>query len=50
MGNNIKKDPIILCDGEWIEFGGQLAGCFEHGNEPSGSVNGAEILEHLNDC
>jgi hypothetical protein len=28
---------------------GQVAGSFEHGNDPSGSIRGEEFLEDLND-
>jgi len=29
---------------------GPVAGCCEHGNEPSGSVKGGELLDWLRDC
>jgi hypothetical protein len=50
MGNNIKMDLIVICDMVWIGFRSQIPGCCEHDNEPSGSVNGGQILEQLNDC
>jgi hypothetical protein len=27
-----------------------VAGCCEHGNEPSGSIKGGELLDQLSDC
>jgi hypothetical protein len=27
-----------------------VAGCCEHGNEPSGSIKGGEFLDSLSDC
>jgi hypothetical protein len=27
-----------------------VAGCFEHGNEPSGSIKGGEFIVYLSDC
>jgi hypothetical protein len=29
---------------------GRVAGCCEHGNEPSGSVKGGVFLDYLSDC
>jgi hypothetical protein len=29
---------------------GPVAGCCEHGNEPSGSIKGREFLDKLSDC
>jgi hypothetical protein len=29
---------------------GPVTGCCEHGNEPSGSIKGGEILDQLTDC
>jgi hypothetical protein len=29
---------------------GPVAGCCEHGNEPSGSIKGGEFLDSLSDC
>jgi hypothetical protein len=27
-----------------------VVGCFEHSNEPSGSIKGGEFLDKLSDC
>jgi hypothetical protein len=27
-----------------------VAGCCEHGNEPSGCINGGEFFDYLSDC
>jgi hypothetical protein len=27
-----------------------MAGCFEHGSEPSGSIKGGEFFDYLSDC
>jgi hypothetical protein len=27
-----------------------VAGCCEHGNEPSGSIKGGEFVDQLSDC
>jgi hypothetical protein len=27
-----------------------VAGCCEHGNEPSGSIKGGEFVDYLDDC
>jgi hypothetical protein len=29
---------------------GPVMGCFEHTNEPSGSIKGSEFLDWLRDC
>jgi hypothetical protein len=49
-GNNIKMGRLNICDMAWIGFSVQVPGCCEQDNEHSGSVNGGEILEQLDDC
>jgi hypothetical protein len=32
-----------------LDASGSVAGCCEHGNEPSGSIKGGEFLDWLSD-
>ena len=50
--DNIKMDlQEVGCGGiDWIDLARDLAGCFEYGNELSGSIKCGEFLDKLKAC